>query len=36
MRLTPRPSGGPQLVLSGTGFGVNTQVLARARRKFIV
>lgn len=36
MRLTPRPSGGPQLVLTGTSFGASTQVLARARRKFIV
>jgi hypothetical protein len=36
MRLTPRPSGGPQIVLTGTGFGASTQVLARARRKFIV
>jgi hypothetical protein len=36
MRLTPRPSGGPQVVLTGTSFGGNTQVLARARRKFIV
>jgi hypothetical protein len=36
MRLTPRPSGGPQVVLTGSAFGGNTQVLARARRKFIV
>lgn len=36
MRLTPRPSGGPQLVLTGTGFSTGTQVLGRARRKFIV
>lgn len=36
MRLTPRATGGPQIVLTGTGFGASTQVLARARRKFIV
>jgi hypothetical protein len=36
MRLTPRPSGGPQLVLTGTSLNGSTQVLARARRKFMV
>jgi len=36
LRLTPRPSGGPQVVLTGTSLGAGTQVLARARRKFIV
>lgn len=36
MRLTPRPSGGPQVVLTGSAFSTSTQVLARARRKFIV
>jgi hypothetical protein len=36
IRLTPRSSGGPQVVLTGTGFSTGTQVLARARRKFIV
>lgn len=35
MRLHPR-SGGPQLTLTGSGFGAGTQVLARARRRFTV
>jgi hypothetical protein len=34
MRLSPK-SGGPQITLSGSGFGAGTQVLARARRKFL-
>lgn len=36
MRLTPRPSLGPQLVVTGSAFGGATQVLARARRRFVV
>ena len=35
MRLLPR-SGGPQLTLTGSSLGANTQVLARARRRFTV
>jgi hypothetical protein len=36
IRLTPKDSGPPQLVLTGTGLGTNTQVLIRARRKFFL
>lgn len=36
MTLTPRDAGPPQLVLTGTGLGANTQVLVRARRKFFL
>jgi hypothetical protein len=36
MRLTPRDAGPPQLTLTGTGLGSNTQVLIRARRKFFL
>lgn len=36
MRLTPRDAGPPQLTLTGTGLGTNTQVLIRARRKFFL
>jgi hypothetical protein len=36
MTLTPRDAGAPQLTLTGTGLGANTQVLVRARRKFFL
>ena len=36
MTLTPRDAGPPQLTLTGTGLGTNTQVLIRARRKFFL
>lgn len=35
IRLTPK-DGGPQLVLTGSGFNGSTQILARARRKFLL
>jgi hypothetical protein len=36
LRLTPRDAGPPQITLTGTSPGTNTQVLIRARRKFFL